>query len=511
MFVLGLFLFTGILVEPFKIAEPESEHHQRKVSAAMAPDGRFAVAWIDSTTIGADKYWSKQDVFVRFFGKEGSPLTPAQKIIKLADTTRMPYVSLCVDSSGNYVLALQESPVQYSDSDFVRIGFFDKDGSMLTIQTAFLAPLTYLTRCLDISCNTQGNFALTYGGGNIWVRRFLADGTPSGETFLAHADFGDSITHFRYPSIAMNDTGDIVVSWLKYLHTDNAWPYFQVFDSKDSSAIPWEPGGHLFFEADTEYTTRPEVRWLDNDRFVAFWIDHFHTWTLKGRIFSKKGAEPHSIQNLVEDNTGDSIFAAWANPAGNYMTAVNSERYVAAYPRIHVRKSDNVMWVHAAGSRGEIVGDEPLPSTGVFEISPPFGPDTLLDANPQTPAVACNDDRIVWVYPRMEPDGLFKVYAVVTDWNMVGISEPVTPATPPPHVTHLEIANPIGSSITLRYSNCPNGFSASVYDASGRKIDELSTPNQSGVLVWGSSQRPGVYFIVPQVEKASPSKVVLVK
>ncbi|NLI98646.1 T9SS type A sorting domain-containing protein [bacterium] len=90
----------------------------------------------------------------------------------------------------------------------------------------------------------------------------------------------------------------------------------------------------------------------------------------------------------------------------------------------------------------------------------------------------------------------------------VGISEP--PSTPPPS-HEFEISNPIGSSITLRYFDCPNGFRASVYDATGRKVDELSTPNQSGVLVWGPSQNPGVYFVVAEGSNLKSTKVVLVR
>ncbi|NLI98774.1 hypothetical protein GX441_08990, partial [bacterium] len=41
---------------------------------------------------------------------------------------------------------------------------------------------------------------------------------------------------------------------------------------------------------------------------------------------------------------------------------------------------------------------------------------------------------------------------------------------------------PIGSTITLRYFDCPNGFSASVFDASGRKIDMIESSGESGTL-----------------------------
>ncbi|MQY70971.1 hypothetical protein GH141_03455, partial [bacterium] len=46
--VLFLALCAGTLVEPFRIAQAEPGHHQTCFLAAMAPDGHFAVAWVDS-------------------------------------------------------------------------------------------------------------------------------------------------------------------------------------------------------------------------------------------------------------------------------------------------------------------------------------------------------------------------------------------------------------------------------------------------------------------------------
>lgn len=93
--------------------------------------------------------------------------------------------------------------------------------------------------------------------------------------------------------------------------------------------------------------------------------------------------------------------------------------------------------------------------------------------------------------------------------GLLGISEP--PPVTHPLSSDFEILSPIGSIVTLRYSNCPHGFHASVYDATGRRVDEIITPNQSGVLVWGPRQNPGVYFIVADTDSKQVSKVILVK
>lgn len=63
-----------------------------------------------------------------------------------------------------------------------------------------------------------------------------------------------------------------------------------------------------------------------------------------------------------------------------------------------------------------------------------------------------------------------------------------------------EVVSPIAPQITLRYSDQPSGFHASVYDAAGRKVDELGSPSESGVLIWGPQ-------INPRFVRKNPQKV----
>jgi len=62
-------------------------------------------------------------------------------------------------------------------------------------------------------------------------------------------------------------------------------------------------------------------------------------------------------------------------------------------------------------------------------------------------------------------------------------------------VVNWEVVSSVGSRITLRYANHPVGFHASIFDAAGRKIDELHSDGVSGTITWGESMSPGVYFI----------------
>lgn len=108
--------------------------------------------------------------------------------------------------------------------------------------------------------------------------------------------------------------------------------------------------------------------------------------------------------------------------------------------------------------------------------------------------------------------GSSDIYLLKTDSiGLLGVSEPppVTPITP---VTHLEMLSPIGPSIIMRYSNCQGGFRAFVYDAGGRRVDEIESPGESGILAWGACYGPGVYFIRVESETSPFTvKVVLVR
>ncbi len=79
------------------------------------------------------------------------------------------------------------------------------------------------------------------------------------------------------------------------------------------------------------------------------------------------------------------------------------------------------------------------------------------------------------------------------------------------HQLDFEIASPIGSRIVLQYKDRPEGFHAQVFDASGRKVDEIDSQTQSGTLTWGSHHNSGVYFIVPTDGEVNAYKVILIK
>jgi len=69
----------------------------------------------------------------------------------------------------------------------------------------------------------------------------------------------------------------------------------------------------------------------------------------------------------------------------------------------------------------------------------------------------------------------------------------------------------LGRSILLTYGNHPQGFHAGVFDALGRKIDEVHSDSPSGVIHWGQHHSPGVYFIKADNGDSAVCKAVLIR
>lgn len=86
------------------------------------------------------------------------------------------------------------------------------------------------------------------------------------------------------------------------------------------------------------------------------------------------------------------------------------------------------------------------------------------------------------------------------------VEQPVT------HQLNFEIAKTIGREIVLRYWDHPQGFHASVYDATGCKVDEIHSNLTRGAITWGERQSPGVYFIRSDSDVSSVTqRVILLK
>lgn len=84
--------------------------------------------------------------------------------------------------------------------------------------------------------------------------------------------------------------------------------------------------------------------------------------------------------------------------------------------------------------------------------------------------------------------------------------------TPASDKFNMEVITSQGSQIILRYSGSPQGFSAEVFDASDRRVDEIHSAAASGTITWGECYGSGVYFIRVRSQHSSTiQKVILIR
>jgi len=77
--------------------------------------------------------------------------------------------------------------------------------------------------------------------------------------------------------------------------------------------------------------------------------------------------------------------------------------------------------------------------------------------------------------------------------------------------THWHITQSVGHQIVLQYSDSPHGFTADIFDVTGRKVDELHAPLPLGTISWGQGYESGVYFIRDESDSPTTHKVVLIQ
>jgi hypothetical protein len=108
-------------------------------------------------------------------------------------------------------------------------------------------------------------------------------------------------------------------------------------------------------------------------------------------------------------------------------------------------------------------------------------------------------------------DGSKQVLLMKTD--SLGLVEGIEeiPATQPVW----QIIQSVGQQIVLRLESTSTESSTPrivIYDALGRKVDEVSSAKSTDTIVWGVNQSPGVYFVVPYSESnLKAQKVVLIR
>jgi len=512
--VLALVLCGGTLVEPFRIAQAELDHHQTYPCAAMTPDGHFALAWVDSIASGhpLDPEDLELELFVRFFDQDGNPMTDAYQIAKLADTNWIYWSCLEMDTAGNAILLWVDRETRSAEEpSYVRFQRFGPDGSPVgSAHTVVARVFLYKRSPIDLSLNNRGEFAVTWLEvippywelTSVWVQRFDLDGYPEDRAFLTHDVPGNYLLPFTSARVALNDEGDLVVTWRDQPNPDMVHRRFQVFDAADEPVLSWRSRGHLLDYG--EWGKWAEPYWLDDERFVAFWT----YGGFVGEVFGHRGLARYPIRTVVTDEQAH----AWRSGSERkfFVAFSSDERFAETHVRVYSRWDPRCIWEHGGGVLGEIRDNEPWRRTNLFEYTPPLGKDTTWgDFLCTTNAVAACDDQIVWVYTRPNLNTIPEAWAIISDWDMgVGVVE-----------SSIQTESPIRLKASLNrlfydVSGSVTGEAKlTFYSVDGRRILEETIKGKGTWTPSPSSSFPsGVYFARVTTEGYSArTKVVVLR
>ena len=183
--------------------------NQDQPAAAIAPDGRFVIAWKSNKTDG-----SGAGVFARLYGADGVPLGPdIQANTTVSANQDKPTVAM--SASGAFVIAWA-SQDRDGDRKGVSAQRFAASGARLGGE--FLVNTVTLDDqdVPSIGMSASGAFAIAWSsrgqdgsGKAVWVRHYAPDGTPLGSAQVNTT----TVNNQDNPALAMNDAGDFIVAW----------------------------------------------------------------------------------------------------------------------------------------------------------------------------------------------------------------------------------------------------------------------------------------------------------
>ena len=171
---------------------------------AMAPNGRFVVAWEDG---GA---------FARAFEADG---TPATENIRLDSTSSFTRASAAIDSDGNFVAVWDEANPANSHIE-VHARRFDPDGQAVGSAVVVNSDDRSVSQYPDVAWLPEGGFAVGWvdwsfdGRYGIYGRLFDSSATAIDNPFLVDTRAPTILTASSVLSIGTNVDGDVAFSWV---------------------------------------------------------------------------------------------------------------------------------------------------------------------------------------------------------------------------------------------------------------------------------------------------------
>ncbi len=193
----------------FKVSDNNETVNQCRPSIAVDPGLNFVITWVDKRDA-----W-KWDIYAQRFSNNGTALGNNFRVNTDTTNVEQELPSVSTDSCGNFVIVWADERNGEYDIYAQR---YSKDGVTLGDNFKINDDVGDVVQYWPtISCHKNGNFIVTWvdkrndGDYDIYLQRYLADGTAIGNNEKVNTDIGEA-TQLR-PDIVIMESGDFIITW----------------------------------------------------------------------------------------------------------------------------------------------------------------------------------------------------------------------------------------------------------------------------------------------------------
>lgn len=461
------------------ITDDESSIFEAVPQVLADDEGNFTVLWSED--------WHRAPAYCRRFSGNGEASSDALPLKDTSGLSRLLpsyYGRASMNrKSGEFVLVWKAAsdPAQIRAQRYTAYGY--PSGNEKPICN--FATDKYSRAYCDVSMNRKGAFAAAWIqiNGNaykVYVKRFDKNNVAIDDSDIVMGSATTLPSNYSPPVVALKDDGGFDVAW----QDTRGGIWMQRFNSSGRSL-----GEEAMVNdgVSSSQGQKPAIAVDDAGNICIAWADSVNAFV---QFYDASGSKLGGNMNTGIRLLSNSVSVA-ALPGEGFVV------YGTDYSSSEDNPDVSAVFYHSDGT--------PWSRKMQVNESDRF---CFNYQNANYNSVAAGGNRIIYTWQDNRRHLGWDVYAKIMDLEIPGIEEPSSPSPVP---MSLEAASAIGATFTLTYSGWPQGFRALVFDASGRRVDEVKTTAPSGAVVWGEFYGPGVYFMVPQDVKTKPVKMVLVK
>jgi len=257
-------------------------------AVAIAPDGRFVIAWTskDQDGDGYGIYGLRHD-------SSGNPVGPEFEVNTHAAGNQYD-PSVAMDSSGNFVITWT-SNAKHGDWRGIYGQRYDGSGNLVGPEFKINTNWLGLKDRSSVAMDTQGNFVVTWSSQNqdgdgwgVYARRFDSSGNPVSPEFKVNTTTSGQQ---EGSSVGIDADGNFVIAWASSDQADEEWGvYGQRYDSSGNTV------GSEFevkaYDTSDKHHHRTSIAMSSNGNAVIVWAGHDQGdrwWDVYGQLYNSYG------------------------------------------------------------------------------------------------------------------------------------------------------------------------------------------------------------------------------